>query len=163
MNVSAEGLVSTDLAVRADDARKRIASWTLTFPMVGTAIVVINVLVQIFGNRERPSLLEVTSAIVQVWGFYGPYILAVLAYLHATGRQPTISELAPNGWQMHVLAHSYTMKIILLIFTIPLVIYAITLNFEVANQVMSAYLAGVHTVAGAAITYFFGRPQRKEV
>jgi hypothetical protein len=58
---------------------------------------------------------------------------------------------------MSVLAHGFTMQLIILIYSVPLLIYLVGPIFEVSNKVMGVYQSAVHTFTAAAITYFFAR------
>lgn len=147
---------------RADRARMRLAQLTLWFPVAGTAIILSRVAVVLGRDGAMPEQMpgEVAAALVQMWGLYGPYLVAITAYLWAQQKVHTGAEKAPNGWQMSVLAHSFTMKIIILVYVVPLLIYAIVPTTESANRIMAIYQSAVHTFTAAAITYFFARPEQ---
>lgn len=150
------------LRERADRARRRLAQLTLWFPVAGSAIILSRIGVVLLRDGALPEGMpgEVASALVQLWGLYGPYLVAITAYLWAQQKVDTGAEKAPNGWQMSVLAHSFTMQLILLVYTVPLLIYAIVDPTETANKIMAIYQSAVHTFTAAAITYFFARPEQ---
>lgn len=151
-----------ELRARADQARARLARLTLAFPVAGSIIILGGATLSriLDGPGAAPDTGTIASALVQLWGLYGPYLVAITAYLWAQSRVQTASEKAPNGWQMGVLAHSFTMHLIILIYTVPLLIYlAGAQTLQGANDVMSVYQSAVHTFTAAAITYFFARPE----
>ncbi|HEU4882449.1 MAG TPA: hypothetical protein VFT45_09400 [Longimicrobium sp.] len=147
---------------RADLARRRLAHLTLWFPIAGTAIILVRIAIVLQRDGAIPDGMpnEVAVALVQLWGLYGPYLLAITAYLWAQQKVETGAEKTPNGWQMSVLAHSFTMKLILLVYSGPLLIYAIADPTSTANKVMAIYQSAVHTITAGAITYFFARPEQ---
>lgn len=148
------------MKARADLARTRLAHMTLAFPLAGSVCILATVMVDVAGNGRSPDTAAVVAALMQMWGLYGPYLVAIMAYLWAQNRTPTGSEKAPNGWQMSVLAHSFTLRLILLIYSVPLFIYLFAgRDLEGANRTMAMYQSAVHTVTAAAITYFFARPE----
>lgn len=149
-----------EIRARADHARTRLAHLTLAFPVFGSVCILATVVIEIAGNGRRPDTAAVFAAFVQLWGLYGPYLVAITAYLWAQGRTSTGSEKAPNGWQMSVLAHSFTMRLIILVYSVPPLIYLVSgRDLEGANRIMGIYQSAVHTVTAAAITYFFARPE----
>lgn len=149
-----------ELRERADRARRRLAQMTLWFPVAGSVVILARPgIASLLHSENQPSPGQLASALVQLWGLYGPYLVAITAYLWARKRVATGAEKAPNGWQMSVLAHSFTMQIILLVYTAPLLIYASIFPIDAANRVMAIYQSAVHTFTAAAITYFFARPE----
>lgn len=146
---------------RADNARKWLARLTLWFPVAGSVIILANAAVRVWIDGEALDAVGLSSAFVQLWGLYGPYLVAITAYLWAQSRVPTTSEKAPNGWQMSVLAHSFTIQLIVLVYSVPLVVYAVSSDWETANKIMGVYQSAVHTFTAAAITYFFARPEQE--
>jgi hypothetical protein len=146
---------------RADNARKWLARLTLWFPVAGSVIILANAAVRVWIDGEALDAVGLSSAFVQLWGLYGPYLVAITAYLWAQARVPTTSEKAPNGWQMSVLAHSFTIQLIVLVYSVPLVVYAVSSDWETANKIMGVYQSAVHTFTAAAITYFFARPEQE--
>lgn len=143
---------------RADRARKRLAQMTLWFPIAGSAVILSRVPVAFLLHATPPQPAGLVAGLVQLWGLYGPYLVAITAYLWAQQKVDTGAERAPNGWQMSVLAHSFTMQIIILVYAVPLLIYGAISPIESANKVMAIYQSAVHTFTAAAITYFFARP-----
>lgn len=150
---------AAEIRARADRARARLARLTLWFPVAGSLIIIANVAMVVWRDDAMPDPMATAAAFLQLWGLYGPYLVAITAYLWAQSRVPTGSEKGPNGWQMSVLAHSFTMQLIVLIYTVPLLIYAVGPTFEVSNKLMGVYQSTVHTFTAAAITYFFARPE----
>lgn len=150
-----------ELRERADRARRRLAQMTLWFPVAGSVVILSRVVVAWLLNDEVPEEMpgQIAAALVQLWGLYGPYLVAITAYLWAQQKINTGAEKAPNGWQMSVLAHSFTMQIIVLVYTVPLLIYATIETTGAANRIMALYQSAVHTFTAAAITYFFARPE----
>lgn len=147
-----------DTRERADNARKWLARLTLWFPVVGSVIILANTAVRVWIDGGELDAVGLSSAFVQLWGLYGPYLVAITAYLWAQARVQTASEKTPNGWQMSVLAHSFTMQLIVLVYSVPLVVYAVSPDWDTANKIMGVYQSAVHTFTAAAITYFFARP-----
>jgi hypothetical protein len=147
---------------RADRARRRLAQLTLWFPVAGSVIILSRMGVVLARDGALPEQMpaEIASAFVQLWGLYGPYLVAITAYLWAQQKVHTGAEKTPNGWQMSVLAHSFTMQIIILVYVVPLLIYATIETTETANKIMAIYQSAVHTFTAAAITYFFARPEQ---
>jgi hypothetical protein len=147
---------------RADRARTRLAHYTLWFPIAGSAIILARVGLVLWRDGAMPDEMpgEVALALMQMWGLYGPYLVAIFAYLWAQQKVSSGAEKVPNGWQMSVLAHSFTMQLILLVYAVPLLIYAIAYPPETANKIMAIYQSAVHTTTAAAITYFFARPEQ---
>ncbi|HYR12575.1 MAG TPA: hypothetical protein VEQ60_32600 [Longimicrobium sp.] len=145
---------------RADRARTRLAHFTLWFPLAGSVVILIRPVVAFQLNGDSATPGELISALLQLWGLYGPYLVAIFAYLWAQQKVSTGAEKAPNGWQMSVLAHSFTMQIIIVVYVVPLFIYAIIWPIETANKAMALYQSAVHTFTAAAITYFFARPEQ---
>lgn len=147
---------------RADRARRRLAQLTLWFPVAGSVVILSRMGVVLARDGALPEHMpgEIASAFVQLWGLYGPYLVAITAYLWAQQKVHTGAEKAPNGWQMSVLAHSFTMQIIILVYVVPLLIYATIETTETANKIMAIYQSAVHTFTAAAITYFFARPEQ---
>ncbi|HEX2079586.1 MAG TPA: hypothetical protein VHG08_17805 [Longimicrobium sp.] len=150
-----------DVRARADNARRRLVQMTLWFPVAGTLVILANVFFS--GRDDEPDFNPTTllAAIVQMWGLYGPYLLAISAYLWAQTRVSTGAEKAPNGWQMAVLAHSFTQQVIILVYTVPLILYGAVSDLDAANKVMGVYQSAVHTLTAGAITYFFARPVKE--
>jgi hypothetical protein len=148
-----------DVRQRADNARQRLAQFTFWFPVAGSVIILASAAVRVWvdgGTLDRGAM---SAAFIQLWGLYGPYLVAITAYLWAPTRVKTIAELSPNGWQMSVLAHRFTTQLIVLVYSVPLVVYAVTPDWETANKIMGVYQSAVHTFTAAAITYFFARPE----
>ena len=147
---------------RADRARTRLAHFTLWFPVAGSVIILSRIGVVLLRDGAMPDGMpgEVAAALVQMWGLYGPYLVAITAYLWTQQKVSTGAEKAPNGWQMSVLAHSFTMRLIVLVYAVPLLIYALVDPTETANRIMAIYQSAVHTFTAAAITYFFARPEQ---
>lgn len=148
-----------DIRTRADAARGRLAQLTFWFPVAGTVVILASGAVRVWVDGEPLDRMAMSAAFIQLWGLYGPYLVAITAYLWAPGRVKTIAELAPNGWQMTVLAHRFTTQLIVLVYAVPLVVYALTPDWETANKIMGVYQSAVHTFTAAAITYFFARPE----
>lgn len=147
---------------RADRARRRLAQLTLWFPVAGSVVILSRMGVVLARDGALPDEMPgaVAAALVQLWGLYGPYLVAITAYLWAQQKVSAGAEKAPNGWQMSVLAHSFTMQLIILVYTVPLLIYATIETTETANKIMAIYQSAVHTFTAAAITYFFARPEQ---
>lgn len=147
---------------RADRARTRLAHFTLWFPVAGSVIILSRIGVVLARDGAMPDGMpgEVAAALVQLWGLYGPYLVAITAYLWTQQKVSAGAEKAPNGWQMSVLAHSFTMRLIVLVYAVPLLIYAFVDPTETANKIMAIYQSAVHTFTAAAITYFFARPEQ---
>jgi riboflavin transporter FmnP len=148
---------------RADHARRRLAQMSLWFPLAGSVVILIRPALAFLMNGDAAAPGELISAVVQLWGLYGPYLVAITAYLWAQQKVATGAEKAPNGWQMSVLAHTFTMQIIIVVYVVPLFIYAIIWPIETANKAMALYQSAVHTFTAAAITYFFARPEQDAV
>lgn len=150
---------AAEIRARADRARIRLARLTLWFPVAGSLIIIANIAMVVWRDGPMPDPMATAAAFLQLWGLYGPYLVAITAYLWAQSRVPTGSEKAPNGWQMSVLAHGFTMQLIILIYSVPLLIYLVGPTFEISNKLMGVYQSTVHTFTAAAITYFFARPE----
>lgn len=148
-----------DVRERADSARTWLARLTLWFPVAGSVIILASTGVRVWIDDGEVDAMGMFSAFVQLWGLYGPYLVAITAYLWAQARVSTPSERTPNGWQMSVLAHSFTMQLIVLVYSVPLFVYALSPDWETANKIMAVYQSAVHTSTAAAITYFFARPE----
>jgi hypothetical protein len=149
-----------ELRAQADQARARLARLTLRFPIAGSVIIIASSVGVYWLDGTTPDPATTAAALVQLWGLYGPYLVAITSYLWVQSRVPTSSEKAPNGWQMAMLAHSFTMQLIILIYSVPLIIYiAGAKSMDGANEVMGVYQSAVHTFTAAAITYFFARPE----
>lgn len=160
MGAEASGAVAAsdqDLIRRADQARARIASWTLNFPILGTLLLLAGVAWDGYNNRA-PNVLDVFAALFELWGFYVPYILAIFAFLHAARAVNPNAGIQPNGKQMALLGHRFTLKVIFLLYSVPIVIFLVSPSYSVAVKLLGIYLGVIHSVAAAALGYFFGQP-----